>query len=314
MNQNEIIVPAEYISSLHINGLRGRVLRIPAKSADSKKIHLLLLYGHHSSIERMYSLATHLSNYGNVNMPDLPGFGGMDSLYIIGKKPDLDTMADYLATYIKLTYKRKPVAVCGMSYGFLVVTKMLQKYPELTSQVTMLVSLVGFSHFHDFSFRSSTYRSLRMLSYVFKHYFPALFAKHVLLTKPFITLAYTLSARSHVKMKDAAQDERRRRIRFETYLWQCNDARTYFYTLNDFLNVDLTHTAIPLPLSHVAVNDDQYFVTKRVTAHLRMIYKSVKTYTAQLPNHAPTVISDESAASMMIPPALERRLKTLKGK
>lgn len=311
MKQNEISVPAKYISSLHINGLRGRSLGIPSKNRNNSKNNILLLYGHHSSIERMFSLASYLSSYGNVKMPDLPGFGGMDSMYIIRKKPDLDSMADYVATYIKLTYKRQPVAICGMSYGFLVVTRMLQKYPELADQVTLLVSLVGFSHYKDFSFRPTTYRALLTLAYIFKHYFPAVFAKYILLSKPMITLAYTLSARSHVKMKDATKLERRSRIRFETYLWRCNDVRTYFSTMYDFLKVDITTVKVNLPLSHVTVNDDQYFNSEKVTMHLRCIYRTVRTYKAKLPNHAPTVISDEREASEMIPNALKRRLSAL---
>ena len=40
----------------------------------------------------------------------LPGLGGMDSFYSIGLKPSLDNMADYVASFIKLSYKRKKVS------------------------------------------------------------------------------------------------------------------------------------------------------------------------------------------------------------
>lgn len=312
MKQTEIDIPAKYVTSLHINGMRGRVLRIPAKKSVKKPANILLIYGHHSSIERMYSLASYLSAYGSITMPDLPGFGGMDSFYVINKKPSLDNMADYLATYIKLTYKNTPIVVCGMSYGFLVVTRMLQKYPDMTKQVLILVSLVGFSHRDDFSFSPAKHWLLATAAMLLSTAPLAFMAKHVALTRPFITLSYNLSARNHVKMKDASKEERNRRIRFEVYLWKCNDARTYFATSHDFLTVDITHTSAKLPLEHVAVKQDQYFNKKMVINHLKKIFLSVRVYTADLPNHAPTVISDELEASNLLPASLKRRLKTIK--
>lgn len=312
MKQTEIVIPAEYVSSLHINGMRGRVLRVPAKNKPKLSTDILLVYGHHSSLERMYSLASYISTFGTVTMPDLPGFGGMDSFYVINKQPSLDNMADYLATFIKLTYKKKPITICGMSYGFLVVTRMLQKYPSMTKQVNLLVSLVGFSHRDDFSFSSTKHKTLSTSSKILSTAPLAYIAKHVILTRPIITLTYTLSARQHVKMKDASKEELARRIRFEVYLWKCNDARTYFATSHDFLTVDITHDTIALPLEHVAVKQDQYFNKKVVINHLKKIFDSVRVYTADLPNHAPTVISDEKEASNLLPSALKRRLRTIK--
>jgi len=312
MKQTEILIPAEYLSSLHINGMRGRMLKVPAKKQTKQATKILLVYGHHSSIERMYSLASYLSEYGEITMPDLPGFGGMDSFYVIGQRPSIDAMADYLATYIKLTFKKNPIAVCGMSYGFLVVTRMLQKYPHMDQQITLLVSLVGFSHHEDFRFSPATHRLLSTSAKVMSSAPLSFLAKHIFLTRPFITLSYTLSAHKHVKMKDASQEERKRRIRFEVYLWRCNDARTYFSTSHDFLTIDLTKTAIPLALQHVSVQQDQYFNKKVVINHLKKIFRSVKVYSATLPNHAPTVISDENEASLLLPATLKRRLRTIK--
>ncbi len=312
MKQTEIDIPANYVTSLHINGLRGRVLRIPARNSSKKSVNILLIYGHHSSLERMFSLASYLSSYGTITMPDLPGFGGMDSFYVINKKPSLDNMADYLATFIKMTYKNTPITICGMSYGFLVVTRMLQKYPEMKGQVKLLVSLVGFSHREYFSFHPFKHRLLTIIAKIFSTAPFAFFAKHVMLTRPIITASYRLSAHYHVKMKDASKAERNRRIRFEIYLWKCNDARTYFATSHDFLSIDITHTPIDLALEHVSVKQDQYFNKKMVINHLKKIFLSVRVYTADLPNHAPTVISDESEASHLLPATLKRRLKRIK--
>jgi pimeloyl-ACP methyl ester carboxylesterase len=309
MKQTEITIPDEFISGLHVNGMRGRVLKLPAKNKRHAKKDMLLVYGHHSSIERMFSLAMHLSTYANITMPDLPGFGGMDSFYIINKKPTLDNMADYLATYIKLTYKTRPIAICGMSYGFLVVTRMLQKYPKMQKQVTLLVSLVGFSNKNDFHFKRSTYRTLKALS-KFGSFAPvAFFVRHALFTKPVITMSYKIMASRHSKLKDAEATEQNRRIAFEVYLWKCNDARTYFATSHNFLTCDLTDIPVVHGLHHVTVAEDQYFDAKTVENNLLKIFKPVKTLIAVLPNHAPTVISDEREAAKLIPPPLQRVLR-----
>src|SRR5690349_17907325 len=112
MNSDSIPqVPAEYIVPLNMNGLKGRLLRLPPKK--NKKREILLVYGHHSSLERMYSIAQVLNAYGAVTLPDLPGFGGMDSFYKIKEKPDIDTMADYLASVVKLRYKGRRITILG---------------------------------------------------------------------------------------------------------------------------------------------------------------------------------------------------------
>jgi hypothetical protein len=127
--------PADFIVPLNINGLEGRMLNMPSKKKNAPNI--LFIYGQHSSLERWMGIAEELSKLGNVVMPDLPGLGGMDSLYHIGQPATIDNMADYLATFIKLKYKGKKVIVIGMSLGFVVVTRML-----LTALNPMVISYV----------------------------------------------------------------------------------------------------------------------------------------------------------------------------
>jgi pimeloyl-ACP methyl ester carboxylesterase len=113
----------KHIAPLHVNGLNGRLLRLPAPKNKNREI--LLLYGHHSSLERMSGFAEVMNRYGAVTMPDLPGFGGMDSFYKIGEKPTLDNYADYLASIIKLRYKRRRVTIVGMSFAFPIILPFL---------------------------------------------------------------------------------------------------------------------------------------------------------------------------------------------
>src|SRR6201985_2359388 len=147
----------EYIQPLYINGMNGRMLRAPAHATGGRE--MLLIYGHHALLERWWGLVENLQDYGTVTMPDLPGFGGMDSFYHIGQKPTVDAYADYLAAFFKLYYRRKRVTVIGISFGFIVITRMLQKYPELIKRVDLVVSMVGFMHETDFLFTPAQRRN-----------------------------------------------------------------------------------------------------------------------------------------------------------
>src|SRR5579864_1785028 len=125
---------ADYILPLNVNGLHGRMLRAPATTKKYRRREILLIYGHHAMLERWWSLVQNLEKYGNITMPDMPGFGGMESFAKIGTKPTIDAHADYLAAFIKLRYRQKRLTIYAVSYGFIVVTRMLQRYPELAQK------------------------------------------------------------------------------------------------------------------------------------------------------------------------------------
>lgn len=293
---------SKYIHPLSINGLNGRMLRMPPKS--NKKREILLIYGQHASIERMYSLAEELSKYGTVTLPDLPGFGGMEPFYKIGEKPDIDTMADYLAAIVKLCYSRKRLSIIGVSYGFTVVTRMLQRYPELARKVDLTVSIVGFSHYEDFKFQPNRLRLLRIVTRLFSYRLLAWVAKNILLRGPFIRATYLLVANKHAKFKDADKSERNKRIKFEIILWKCNDIRTYMETINGMFYLDLCHKAVKLPVYHVTVDGDQYFDSYKVEQHLRVIFVKYKSFEAKLGAHMPTIIASSKEIAPLIPSGL----------
>lgn len=149
---------ADFIVPLNINGLEGRMLRMPSKKRPKKEI--LLIYGHHAVLERWWGLVENLADYGNVTMPDLPGFGGMQSFFKIKRRPDIDTFADYLAAFIKFKYRNKRLSVYAISYGFVVVTRMLQRYPELAKKIDVLVSFAGFMHHDDILYKPGKRKNL----------------------------------------------------------------------------------------------------------------------------------------------------------
>jgi len=305
--KTENIEPADFIKPLSINGLNGRILHIKS-TRKTRKREILLVYGHHSSLERMFSVAQNLSEYGNVTMPDLPGFGGMDSFYTLGEKPTLDNMADYLATFIRLHYKKRTITICAMSWGFLVTTKMLQKYPELAGQVNLFIGFVGFASTKDFKIASNKIIAGKITAKVFSGSLTSKIFRYVFLQSFIIKSTYKVLASWHPKMKDADKDELEKRVNFEVVLWQSNDARTYMFTNSVMLNLDLTTQKVDLPVVHVAVDSDQYFDNKRVVKNLRKIYSNVTIATSHLPNHAPTIIDNAKEAGAIIPLSVRRKL------
>lgn len=296
----------DYIVPLNINGLRGRMLRLPAPK--SKRREILLVYGHHASIERMQGLAEELNRYGAVTLPDLPGFGGMESFYKLGVKPTLDNLADYLAAFIKLRYKRRRVTIIAMSFGFLVATRMLQKYPELTKKVDLLVSIVGFAHHDDFILPKRVRWPLRIGASVFSNRLPAWFMKTVVLRGPVIRACYSVVADRHSKLKDADKEIQKKRIDFEIVLWQINDIRTYMDTSITMLRANVCTEQVKMPVYHVAVDVDRYFDNHRVEQHLAVIFDPVHVIPAKMSAHAPTVVATAKDAAPFIPTKLRRLL------
>ena len=194
------------------------------------------------------------------------------------------------------------------SFGFVVISRMLQMNPELCEQVDLVISIVGFSQKSDFKFKRKTYLLFRWCSSICSTFLVSAFLKHVILKGPVISLAYKSVADKHVKMKDADEDERKKRIKFEVFLWKCNDIRTYMDTTITMMKLDITDIKIDKDLMHVAVDADQYFDNRRVKKHLKLIYNSVDMHKAVVPNHAPTVIATEETARAFIPKSIRQKI------
>lgn len=298
---------SDYITGLNMNGLQGRMLRVPGSSNTSKE--LLFIYGHHSSLERWWGVIQDLNQYGTVTMPDLPGFGGMESFYKINQQPTIDNYADYLAAFIKLKYKRKKIIIFGLSFGFVIVTRMLQNYPELVKKVDLLVSVVGFSRYDDFKFSR-----LRMLMYKnfakpFRYAIPAFVFKNTVLNPGVLRLVYHKTSNAKHKFKGMSKAKRERLMNFEIELWHANDVRTHMFTSVEFLQVDNCGVRIASDLWHIAVKNDNYFDNHVVEQHMSIIFKDVNVVYADLTNHAPSIIADKTAAAPLIPDKLRSLLK-----
>lgn len=299
----------QIISTIIINRLRGRMLRLPAVNKSEKR-ELLLLYGHHASLERMDGIAQNLSQYSNITLPDLPGLGGMDSFYKINKKPTIDNYADYLASFIKLKYKRKRFSIMAMSFSFLIVTRMLQKYPELSKNVDFVISTVGFVHHQDFRLPRIQITGLRMLANICKTSIAAKAFRYTLLNSKVIRFIYKSVASNHSKMHDAkTENELEQRIKAEIKLWHINDVRTRMFTMEEMFRVNLCGQKVGLPVFHVSVKNDRYFDNHVVEQHMRVIYKDFTDMPTVMPAHMPSIVATKEDADPFIPQKLRELLK-----
>lgn len=301
---------AKYIEPLHINGMDGRMMHLPARNQQNREI--LVIYGHHSSLERWWGLAQNFNDFGSVTMPDLPGFGGMDSFYKIGKKATLDNFADYLAAFIKLRYRRKKVSIVGISFGFLVATRMLQKYPEMTSRVAVLVSAMGFMHRDNFKFSPARYSFYLNGSRIFGvPPLPVVF-RHTALQKRAIRALYARTNNAKHKFNGAKASEKTfdAMMDMEIDLWQNNDVRTYMKTTRELLTVNHCDTQIPLPVWHVYTPHDNYFDNEIIEQQMRVVFSKFVPFPLDAKAHSPSVIATKQQAAPFIPHELREELKT----
>ena len=298
--------PADYIVPLNINGLDGRMLKMPAPKGKNREI--LLIYGHHAKLERWWGLAENLNELGSVTMPDLPGFGGMDSFYTIGRRPDIDTFADYLAAFIKLRYKRQRVTIVGISFGFIVVTRMLQRYPELVKKVDILVAIVGFMHKDDFLWPVRKRNLLRFGSRLFATRPVAILIRYGGLNKFVIKTFTKHMPNSKRRFADVTPEEFDKTLDFDVKIWQANDVRTHWLTTSEFLNVDNCSNRINLPVYHIVSSEEHYFNNEVVKQHMLIVFTRYTKYLAKSKAHTPSILADKKAMRPFVPPGLRRAL------
>lgn len=297
---------ADYILPLNINGLQGRMLFMPA--AKKTKREILLVYGHHAVLERWFGLVENLVEYGNVTMPDLPGFGGMESYYKAGIRPDIDAFADYLAAFIKLRYKNKRITVYGISFGFVVITRMLQKYPELAKKVDILISFAGFMREDDIIYGRLKRRVCGRIARLLATRPVAIIIRYGGLNKPILRLLYKTFPQSKRRMVEITPEEFDLNINFEQVLWQSNDVRTHWLTTSEFLKFDNTKRQIALPVVHIVSKHDHWLNNLKVEEHMRRVFADYTQFVSPAKAHVPSVLANKKEMSVMLPADLRKLL------
>lgn len=292
-----------------MNGLKGRMLKMPPPKGKTREA--LVIYGHHSTLERFYSLAQVINDDIGVTMPDLPGFGGMDSFYKIKEKPDLDTMADYIASIVKLRYKKdQRFTILAVSYGFLATTRMLQRYPDIAKRVDLLVSVAGFTNKNEFKFSPTRYFLYLRGSSFFSHKLSSIFFRSVILHPSLLRKFYSRTHNAKHKFANLNEEEQRHLIEFEIHLWRINDLRTNWATTVSFLTVNNGVAKVDLPVWHVHTEVDNYFDNDKIEENMRNIFNKCHSIQAPVKSHMPNVIAGKEATSVLVPKKIHSLLRS----
>jgi hypothetical protein len=187
---------------------------------------------------------------------------------------------------------------------------MLQRCPELTKKIEMLVSFAGFAHRDDFTFSKPRWTLYRYGAGLIKHRPVSWVFRHVCLHPKILRAVYGKTHNAKEKFAGVVGEELEEITKFEINLWHDNDVRTWAYTTVEFLQLDNCKVQVDLPVYHIAVAGDRYFDNQMVEQHFRVIYSEyILLEKLNLANHAPSVVADDKAAAVFFPPKLRRMLQ-----
>lgn len=274
---------------------------MPDKKFRNKKI--VLIHGQHAAIERYYSMCEFLNDYGEVIMPDLPGFGGMSSFYQIGLKPSYDNYADYLYTFLKTQELTEDIWLVGNSFGAQCMTRMLQKYPDSQAWIRQPIAVAGFAAGSNFHVSNKFRFLLFPLIYVGQTRLGSSLIKLVAFNRFSLNLMINVFSRFKAKMQNDDQNLKSDMMAMEKYLWSVNDKRTHAKTAIMMFRYDLTRYSskkIKHKLHNLITDHDQYFDNQSVEESFRKLYLGYETSLLNLKIHNPSMIADKQAVSELL--------------
>jgi hypothetical protein len=296
--------PADFILPLNINGLEGRMINVEGDS-KVKKNEILIVYDLDSNIERWWGLIVGLRRYGNVTMADLPGFGGMDSFYTISSKPTLDNLADYMASFVKLRYKRKRLNIIGIGFGFVLVTRMLQRNPELKNKVKLIVGINAYAHSDDLI--AANRKLLNSIYYrLFATNIISWFARLIWQNKLVLGFIYRENTKGMTKQKAS---ESSFLTNFKVDLLRETDLRTSYLIKSHLLSLDNCGSRISNKLWHITYGLRKDLNNNLVEQHLKVIFPNYNYQSSKITRKIPFILNDEKLAIKLLPAKLRRDLK-----
>jgi len=290
---------------LDINGMAGQMVVLPAPKTHAS-VEILFLYDQNSSLEQWRPVIEFLNRYGAVTAPDLPGFGGMDSFFSIGRRPTVNAYADYLAAFFTFRFRRKQVIVVAAGFGFVAITRMLQRYPLLQRHIRRIVSLNGYVRHDDVDHASPRHGQLQRAAYRFgRSWVPTQIVRYVYLNDWMLP---RLVARSRSVLAQTVPEARAASMAQMISLWRGNDLRTRFYTTAELFKLDNCARTIPLPLWHVhfASSSDHHHQRAK-EQRLRVVFRDA-TFTQSKVTTADLFRLDAKLAASLIDAKLRQQL------
>lgn len=252
------------ITPLRVNKLSGRMLRLV--STRSRR-EILVVYDLHTDLEAIRGFAKNLSRYGSVTAPDLPGFGGMDSLTKMRHKITLGNYCAYLAAFVKLRYRNRRFTIVGIGLGATISVRMLQKYPDIAAKVNNVVLLGGLFERSDRRM-SSMSRLAAKIGYKVLLLPPICFLGKGIMRGPFLRVALGLAnIQSRPMSKSALAEEDR--------LWRGDDLKSHLSLEKELLTQKLIESRLNIPAQALAINTPKDFDYSTWSEHLRVIFNDV---------------------------------------
>jgi pimeloyl-ACP methyl ester carboxylesterase len=299
---------AGMITPLEVRGLRGRMMVHPSRRADGGGRTIIFVYGIHASLERFYGVIHFFARFGRVMVPDLPGFGGMEPFYKVGQSPSLDGYGDYLAKFIEQEAPEGELTLVGLSYGFMVITRMLQRHAELHGRVRMILSVMGLALGRDLALKPVV-RWLGIAMFAAGKRQPLAELAQFVMTRPWVLkLSY---GANHPKMQALAPEERPDFIAFEAFLWRCNDMRTYCSCLEELFRLHDTGARVPLEVQHIDTANDHWLNVRTTERDIRAQYADLTVHHSNLRHHGGTAYTDETEPEVMIPATVQALLEAV---
>ncbi|MDX1765982.1 MAG: hypothetical protein R3313_03450, partial [Candidatus Saccharimonadales bacterium] len=193
------------------------------------------------------------------------------------------------------------VTVVAMSFGFIVLTRMLQKYPESRAYTKDIISVMGFGRWTDFTLSNRTRKTYIYISKLFRTKLGSWLVKTFVFNRVVLKLMFWIFSKFNPKYQQSLGEERKAGRAMEERLWRSNDARTKFYTWVSVLTVDLTITDIKIPLKvyNMYSKTDQYFDSQRVKQSLKKLYQDYVPSVANSTLHAPSILGDRDEIDRM---------------
>ena len=290
MKSRLLRTPNKYIMPLNVNSLRGNLYYKKNYSITSK--HLLYIPDLRSDIHTNFNVLQTLSAYGSVTAIDLPGIGGMESFYKIDRKPTIENYADYLSSLIRLRYKNKNIILVGQGFGFIVLTRMLQKNPNIAKQVRLVIAIDGIARFDDLSIDKKTriyYRFIGLL-HIIAQLLVSIGLKYHFLEKGIFNRS---------NKKDLFQNLLSTDTKFANKSLHSNDLATHLYLLRRISMFDnCTSEQLDIPLWNIILDDSS--IDKEVNEqHLRIIYKRYYQSTPKIKYYDLFVVNDKLMSSFI---------------
>ncbi|HEY2004438.1 MAG TPA: alpha/beta hydrolase [Candidatus Saccharimonadia bacterium] len=281
-----------------MSGLKGRVFNHPSRKERGGRT-IVFVYGIHGSLERFYGVIHYLARFGRVVAPDLPGFGGMPSFYSVGSRPSPDAYGDYLAEFIRQELPDGQLTLVGLSYGFVVITRMLARHPDLQSRADMAVSVMGLADGRDLAMSPVLRCACEALLGIARTPVLGRVLQYIITRRWLLRLMYT---DRNPKVRSLPQSLRPEIIRFESYLWNCNDMRTYGACMHELFHLrQPTGPLIKTPAHHISTPHDHWLNIDSAERHIRALYGNLTSHTSTVMKHGGLAYDSEDEAKEIIP-------------